>query len=337
MRSLRLPDALSEPQNPTVNAMFGVVNGPVMTSLKIDQKGQVAGGLRPDPNKKVDDAITFDEFMDLLVRLSWLVGKRGHLSVNAFPHTRRGVGYALALFMEEVVAPRAERLEMDEAFERAFKKFKYNARDARDLKRAWDSRKTGGRAVGLGAFVTMCKDWRCTGNKVSIMKARSVYVQFADDDRGKLPFFLKDETPTKAVQNFEEAAMFEEEEDDDVVEARLEALRRAAVEANIDEEEEIESEAIEVIATMLPPPSAAAAPPPPAPGLHAAEPQDALMHIEDLGGSSKAGRGGVRGGDQEMSLSEFKAGVAYLAWLLCKGKTLADRVDMFMSVHYKSV
>ena len=169
------------------------------------------------------------------------------------------------------------------------------------------------------------------------MKARSVYVQFADDDRGKLPFFLKDETPTKAVQNFEEAAMFEEEEDDDVVEARLEALRRAAVEANIDEEEEIESEAIEVIATMLPPPSAAAAPPPPAPGLHAAEPQDALMHIEDLGGSSKAGRGGVRGGDQEMSLSEFKAGVAYLAWLLCKGKTLADRVDMFMSVHYKSV
>lgn len=53
--------------------------------------------------------------------------------------------------------------------------------------------------------------------------------------------------------------------------------------------------------------------------------------------SSKAGRGGVRGGDQEMSLSEFKAGVAYLAWLLCKGKTLADRVDMFMSVHYKSV
>ena len=44
-------------------------------------------------------------------------------------------------------------------------------------------------------------------------------------------------------------------------------------------------------------------------------------------------RGVARAADQEMTLREFKAACCRVAWLLCKGKTLADRLDVFLSMH----
>ena len=60
---------------------------------------------------------------------------------------------------------------------------------------------------------------------MSILKCRTLYVQFADDDRGKVPSYIANQSPSAATIRNEEAAMFEEEEDDDVMEAKLRAAQ----------------------------------------------------------------------------------------------------------------
>ena len=46
--------ALSEGGSPDVQRLFEQVNGCVSGTYRIDQKGSVQGGLRPDPDKVID-------------------------------------------------------------------------------------------------------------------------------------------------------------------------------------------------------------------------------------------------------------------------------------------
>ena len=130
-------------------------------------------------------------------------------------------------------------------------------------------------------------------------------VQYADNDRGRVPYYVKDVLPAPETVRAEEALMFEEEEDDDVMEAKI-AAAQAAKQASA-----IAAEAAETAA--------------------AAE-RDALSDLEDAAAAA-SGRGVARAADQEMRLHEFKAAVCRLAWLLCKGKTLADRLEVFVNMY----
>jgi hypothetical protein len=197
-------------------------------------------------------------------------------------------------------------------------------------------------------FVGLCKKWRVTGQVVSILRARTIYVQYADDDRGRLryytalpvllvplqllrcfcvlrfrlaaasqshrstspapssaaprvPTFVQDIAPAPETVALEEALMFEEEEDDAVMAAKSEAAQGAAA-------------------------AAAAA----GEGEGGEREADALAALEDAS-AAHSGKGATRTGDQQMSLGEFKAALARLAWLLCKGKDLKERLEMFAS------
>ena len=85
----------------------------------------------------------------------------------------------------------------------------------------------------VDAFVGLCKKWRAVGSKLSILRCRTLYVQFADDDRTSVPFFLRDAEPSAETAAAEEAAMVEEEEDDDVMEAKLLAAQEAKKASNL--------------------------------------------------------------------------------------------------------
>ena len=110
MEALKLPDGLSSPGNTVIDEIFSKCNGTSSSTFKLDGRGAVTGALRPDPEKLIDNAMTFDEFLDFQVRLAWCLAWRGALSVKAFPHTRRGLGYALSLYMEEICLARVEKL-----------------------------------------------------------------------------------------------------------------------------------------------------------------------------------------------------------------------------------
>jgi hypothetical protein len=128
-----------------------------------------------------------------------------------------------------------------------------------------------------------------------------LYVQFADDDRGKVPLYVQDIVPDAVAKVANFTVEFEEEEDDDVMEARLaaaEAAKAAEREANGSEEDTPEKKE-----------------------------RDALASLEDVRKP--------RATDQKMTLTEMKAAVCRLAYILCKGKTLADRLEAFASMHIK--
>ena len=62
--------------------------------------------------------------------------------------------------------------------------------------------------------------------------------------------------------------------------------------------------------------------------------RDALNDVEDVAAKSRNDKG-RRVGDEQMVLVEFRAAICALSWLLCKGKTLQDRLDMFIAQHVK--
>lgn len=300
MSDLKLPDGLSKTANPKVAELFDDVNGASKIPFKIDHKGEVTGALRPDPGKSPDRILTFDEFLDYQVRLGWICGQRGLLSVRAFPHTRRGLGYALKLYVEEILMPRAQRLEVDPDFEENLKKFKMPQAISKQATKTFEEINSGGTMITVDQWIKIIKKWRAIGHNMSIIKCRVLYVQYADDDRGKVPFYVKEILPADETLKKESSVDFEEEEDDDVMEAKLAAAQAAQAEANLagfGPEEPVKAE------------------------------RDALASLEDIRKP--------RATDQEMSIAEFKAAICRLAYLLCKGKTIGDRLEAFASMHMK--
>lgn len=107
---------------------------------------------------------------------------------------------------------------------------------------------------------------------------------------------MQDIQPGASTLKADSGVVFEEEEDDDVMEAKL-AAAQAAKAAEKTEEPEEKKEV------------------------------DALTSLEQIRKP--------RAADQEMTITEMKAAVCRLAYLLCKGKTLADRVECFASMYIK--
>ena len=306
MADLKLPEGLSktQPSHPKIAELFDDANGPSKTSFRIDQKGDVAGALRVDPTKCADRILTFDEFLDYQVRMAWLCGQRGYLSLRAFPHSRRGLGFALKLYVEEILIPRAERLEVDPVFEAELKKFKMPQAIAKSITKAFDEQPGASTAkmITVDQWIKIIKKWRAVGNTMSIIKCRTLYVQYADDDRGRVPFYIKDILPAEATVAKESDDAFEEEEDDDVMEAKA-AAAQAAKAASEGSKGDGDAETTEP------------------------EEKDGLAVLEDVRKP--------RATDQEMTLAEMKAAVCRLAQVLCKGKTLSDRLEAFASMHIK--
>jgi hypothetical protein len=270
-------------------------------AFRIDQKGEVTGALRPDPTKDPDRILTFDEFLDLQVRLAWICGQSGLLSARSFPSTRLGLGYALKLYVEEILMKRAQLVEIDSVFEEAFKKFKMPQAITKSVTKTFEEISSGVKFISVDQWIKIIKKWRAVGHSMSIIKCRMLYVQFADDDRGKVPLYVQDIVPDAVAKVANFTVEFEEEEDDDVMEARLaaaEAAKAAEREANGSEEDTPEKKE-----------------------------RDALASLEDVRKP--------RATDQKMTLTEMKAAVCRLAYILCKGKTLADRLEAFASMHIK--
>ena len=307
MCDLKLPDGLSKTASPTAVALFDDVNGPTKGTFKFDQRGEVMGALRPDPEKSVDRILTFDEFLDFQVRMAWMCGHKGLLTSRSFPSTRRGLGYALKLYVEEILLPRAQKLEVDPAFEETITKFKVPQAVSKSITKSFEE--VGGgttKFITVDQWIRIMKKWRTPGNQMSIIKLRTLYVQYADDDRGKVPSYVQEIQPTESTLASESASTFEEEEDDDVMEAKAAAAQAAAQVARKEEPgaaSEAEAEAAPV------------------------EERDALSRLENIRKP--------RATDQEMTLTEMKAAVCRLAYILCKGKTVGDRLDAFASMHIK--
>ena len=186
MADLKLPDGLSKTASKKVSQLFDDVNGPSRETFKINHKGEVTGALRMDPEKSPDRILTFDEFLDFQVRLAWLCGQRGLLSSRAFPFSRRGLGFALKLYVEEILMKRAHMLEVDPAFEEMLKKFKLPTNIAKSITKTFDEQSKGTKMITVDMWVAIIKKWRAIGTTMSIITTRMLYVQFADDDRGKV-------------------------------------------------------------------------------------------------------------------------------------------------------
>lgn len=305
MMALKLPDGLSDSGSMVIQKLFEQVNGCTETTFRFDQKGNVQGGLRPDSEKAIDSMLAFDEFLDLQVQLAWLTGKMNLLPSKSFPHSRRGLGYALKQYVDEILKPRAESLEVDPDFEEQMRDFKMPSVVGKTVAKAFEaSTKNKAKAINVDTFTDIVKKWRAIGSKMSILRVRTLFVQYADPSRGKVPYFVRDMVPAAETVKQEEALMFEEELDDDIMEAKLAAAQRAKLEANMAAE---------------------------AAGSTVVGEKDALSVMEDAAGE----RGVPREPTQEMNLNQFKAVVCRLAWVMCKGKTLGDRVETFAGMYIK--
>jgi hypothetical protein len=289
--------------------LFDQVNGETVSGYRIDQKGDLHGGLRTDPDKVIDTMLSFDEFLDLQVQLGWRAGQMKILTSKSFPHSRRGLGFALKQFIEDIMLPRAHSLELDAEFDEKLKKYKMPSNVARAVKEAFERYASGKEKVlDVEAFVELVKKWRAIGTKLSILRARTIFVQYADPQGGEVPYYVRDLMPAEETVQVEESTMFEEEEDDDVIKAKLEAAQMAKLEASILAEKKT--------------------------GLLTAE-RSSQGGVEKVEKIDKGGRGVPRVPDQEMTLSEFKAAVCRMAWVLCKGQTLAEKVETFASMYIK--
>jgi hypothetical protein len=303
MEALDLPGGLSENGSLIMQRLFDQVNGETNCGYRIDQKGDLHGGLRTDPDKVVDTMLSFDEFLDLQVQLAWRAGQMKILTARSFPFSRRGLGFALKQFLESIMLPRAESLELDAEFEEKLKSYKMPSNVTKAIKDAFEKSSTGKEKIlDVESFVELIKKWRAVGTKLSILRARTIFVQYADPESGRVPYYVRDAEPADETVAVEENTMFEEEEDDDVIKAKLAAAQMAKLEASI-----------------------------------LAEKKTATVTVDkkSLGTLEKGERGVPRVPAQEMTFGEFKAAVCRLAWLLCKGQTLAERVEAFASMYVK--
>ena len=88
--------------------------------------------------------------------------------------------------------PRAQRLEVDPDFEENLKKFKMPQAISKHATKTFEEINSGGKMITIDQWIKIIKKWRAIGHNMSIIKCRVLYVQYADDDRGKVPFYVKE-------------------------------------------------------------------------------------------------------------------------------------------------
>ena len=235
--------------------------------------------------------------------------------------TRRGVGGALRLFIVDYF-PKAKRLEVDDAFDAAYEEHKW-AKDMNSNVQKLFKKACGGKKkeVDVEAWTACCKEWKAVGSNLSILKCRLFFVEISEseiDEETGLPKW-------RTLINLSNIAIDAEDEEEEALKAE------AKIQRAIEKKAAAEAEAAAAAAAAAAAEGGEEEAPAAAPSLASTKSMKSMKSVK------KKNDGELTVEDVEapdtMELPEFKKGIAKLAWALCKGKTVEEKLTAFAAKH----